>query len=716
MEHLFDSASAVRQALAPGTAGRKPSTRSGRPQSFSAAHQLRRMPTAVPFELLLHNPILDSHLPRLALLILLFVRVDASSIRSATHPATTLARSQYPSTPDNVRVCRFWIICVGDAESKVAAGQFVARATISCQHTTLRPDGFVALRDVLDNSHKGCNRPCVHVSRPLLVHRSCLVCPGDTRCQARDWPFYKMNRMRSFSFPRLSSASSKAHDNTMSGSTSPYSYSPTHSRESSGASAASTPVTPTFSNRSHGHWHNSSSSLATTPESPVNVTKSPLHDLVEDPEEREDGSFDAGDDVVDDDDELCICDTPFCEHQWSRDSRSTVVLSPNSEWTPGDDSVLSAQRSFKRSKSGEAVGDSLGSRISRRWPSVSKHWRDYQATASMSNPSIRSAPASRSSSLRLGNAKRSFSGQAGSRSTMTPPFTPLEATSTSEIDFSKRQRGPPEPLDIRLPQVEDPVDRQELASTPLLPPTIEELVRSSKSDVQSPLQSPKVAGPYDSFNSTPHLTPVVQGIPTPPLSSKPSIASFQRSSTGHLPSTSEIPPMAIGDGDDRWAARLGHANFHIHPAPYFPEQCDSKTCARLRDDWETARMEYMRQAARASDCYGPTSQIFRLMEQKWAEIDATWRANHELAKAQAGVNTNSPVHQALAETAPLSKMPSLNDPQQPAKFPQIDDADIVGPMVQYAKVQRRPSKRVGLLRLFTDPASLLGRSTSSLRR
>ena len=101
-------------------------------------------------------------------------------------------------------------------------------------------------------------------------------------------------------------------DNAMSGPVSPFQFETSHSRESSGASTSSTPITPTFSNRSHGLWQNSNSSFGTTPESPVNLTKSPLHDLLEDPEERDDGSFGHPVERQDTEDQpndgpLCIC-------------------------------------------------------------------------------------------------------------------------------------------------------------------------------------------------------------------------------------------------------------------------------------------------------------------------------------------------------------------------------------------------------------------------
>ena len=129
----------------------------------------------------------------------------------------------------------------------------------------------------------------------------------------------------------------------------------------------------------------------------------------------------------------------------------------------------------------------------------------------------------------------------------------------------------------------------------------------------------------------------------------------------------------------------------------------------------------MRQASRISENYGPTSQIYKFTEQKWAEIDARWRMYHERANTEAGVSADTTLYyQPLAETQPLSKLPSLNDPQQPSKFPLVDEADIIGPMVKYAKIQRQPPQKPAFLklsRLFTDPASLLGgRSPFGMKR
>lgn len=282
-------------------------------------------------------------------------------------------------------------------------------------------------------------------------------------------------------------------------------------------------------------------------------------------------------------------------------------------------------------------------------------------------------------------------------------------------DSARTSKVLPAPIDVPGNEVEDPVDYRELASTPLLPPMMESGHGKRRSQIQSPLQSPTIASD-GTFAHALRSTPNLPGIPTPPLSTKASIASFHRTGSDPTGLGADIPPMPLSDDNDPWAARLGHANFHVTPEPYFPDYCDASSCHRLLADWEAARMDYMRQAAPISEHYGPTSRTFKLAERKWAEIDATWRANHEIARAQAGGPEESPVYKPLAETAPLPKMPTLNDPEQPSKFPKIDEADIVGPMVQYARVQRQPTRRPSFLRLFTDPSSLLGRSAFSVRR
>lgn len=331
---------------------------------------------------------------------------------------------------------------------------------------------------------------------------------------------------------------------------------------------------------------------------------------------------------------------------------------------------------------------------------------------------MRSAPASRTPSLRKSSLRGSVAVLPESHSSGTPLYTPVEPRPEANGSggrpraLSRSQR----PQEITIPVADDPIDRQELASTPLLPPMMSEHMSHSAEELSSPLQSPKIADlnlqSEKSIRSTPNLAPSAGGIPTPPLSSKPSVASLDVARRGAaLQSMSDIPPMTISEETDYWSVKLGHANFHIQPEPYLPAECTLQTCKRLLDDWETARSEYMRVVARISEHYGPTSQTYKLTEMKWSEIDAQWRSYHERANEEAGVDNDITLYQPLAETQRLSKMPSLNDPQHPSKFPAVAESDIVGPMVQYARIQRRPSRKPALLRLFTDPSSLLGNRT-----
>ncbi|EME44786.1 hypothetical protein DOTSEDRAFT_72285 [Dothistroma septosporum NZE10] len=541
-----------------------------------------------------------------------------------------------------------------------------------------------------------------------------------------------MNRMRTFSFPKITTISKQLHEDVASSDMgSPDHVSPTHSRESSAASTTSSPITPTFSARGHNRWPSSSSSLVTSPDSPAvtPTAKSPLGDLVEDPSERED-SFDS--DYRSTDEPLCICDMPWCEHRQESVSQQPIPL-PTPEWSPGDDYFCDGQlpgHSVKRRRSGEYSADSFSSRLSRHFPSIRKRLSGHRSAFSVSNTNLRSAPSSRSSSLRLPKT-RSVTAPATPdiRNTLQtlPPATPQDVP---RFDCPPRSRAvssatTPRPIEIEVPAEHDEIVN-EFASTPLLPPMMADYFNDSSEAVQSPLQSPTIANPSAaaSLFNTPVGTPVIPSFPTPPLSAKASMASLRNARSVPPPHAStEIPPLTIAEeaeSADPWATKLGHANFQIEPRPYLPEVCDAQSCRQLTEDWEYARKQYMQLAGRVCSDYGPTSQTFKLTEQKWAEIDATWRANHEMANAAAQATGDSPTFQPLAETMPVAKLPFLNDPQQPGKYPTIEEKDIVGPMVTYAKIHhdQLPIKKTStILKLFTDPGSLLGRrSNFSVRR
>lgn len=349
----------------------------------------------------------------------------------------------------------------------------------------------------------------------------------------------------------------------------------------------------------------------------------------------------------------------------------------------------------------------LGSRLSRRLPSISSRWRDKRPTTSISSPATRSAPPSRSASAKH-SAKHSLASFLEPRETMSL-FAPQEERFG---EMSRRPSSPtlPEPFSFsNRGSVEDPIDRKELASTPLLPPALNELRTKEQESFQSPLQSPSVAtsSTAATFADSPLSSPVVHGFQSPPLSSKPSFASMARVHSNHLPyeCTDSGPGSEMGELE-YYDMKLGHANFHIRPEPYVPEMCDEESCDRLLADWDLARHEYMRQAYAISQNYGPTSNTYKLTSEKWALIDRQWQVNIERSRAHAEALGERPRQDVLPETASVAQIPSLPfDAEHPDKFPSLNEGGIVGPMVQYAKVQRTPSKKRNFLKLLLEPFS-----------
>ena len=368
-------------------------------------------------------------------------------------------------------------------------------------------------------------------------------------------------------------------------------------------------------------------------------------------------------------------------------------------------------RSLKSQRSIDTHFGKIGSRLSHRWPSISSRWRDRRPTTSVSNPTVRSAPPSRTASAKQLSVRRSLASHLEPHETMLL-FAPKEKTAG---DASPTPSSPTLPQDIDFSpygETDDPIDRKELASTPLLPPALTELYAHQDESFQSPLQSPSVATPSTAatFAETPMSSPIRTGIDTPPLSAKPSFGSIYRVYSNHLPPTStDGTDYSDVEEPDYYSMKLGHANFHIFPEPYMPERCDRESCNRLLLDWEAARREYMKQAFLISENYGPTSQTYKLTSEKWAQIDSQWQTNLNQARAEAEALGETPHHKNLAQTVSVSHMPSLPfDPKNPEKFPAIEEGGIVGPMVQYTTIQRTPSKRKNFLKLLLEPAGLLG--------
>jgi hypothetical protein len=202
------------------------------------------------------------------------------------------------------------------------------------------------------------------------------------------------------------------------------------------------------------------------------------------------------------------------------------------------------------------------------------------------------------------------------------------------------------------------------------------------SRVQSPLQSPSVADvsePAHYMMTDPRFM-AVTGIPSPPLSSKPSMASISRPRASTVRTISGEPtPFVLTDPNDEWANRLGHANFNIQPEPYVPATCDLESFHQLRADWDIARCNFAKHLVRTGEHYGVTSNIYKMTGEKWESIDRQWRAQHEAVLSGLGSVDGVALTLTHSELRPCEQVcvPRLNDN---AKFPEMGDEDIVGPM------------------------------------
>lgn len=367
--------------------------------------------------------------------------------------------------------------------------------------------------------------------------------------------------------------------------------------------------------------------------------------------------------------------------------------------------------SVKRQRANDSSINNFTTRFGSRLPSLSRKWRHKRAGNSSSMDDSSPEPRlSRANSTRASSVAGSCIELAEPQDNQLPPTPARSIFSDDTID--------PYVSTIDVQKANAPKDEEETeakASTPLLPPIMAQFPLHIK-DVpfQSPLQSPTVAQspttadhelPFSA--NTPLQTPQSPGLPSPPLSTKPSISSFQRQrSLSQLLPSSEIPPIVIADHTDEWSNWLGHANFTIQPEPYLPDHFDLASCKRLRSDWDLARCSYAKHIMRTGEHYGYTSKIYRLTEQKWAGIDALWKRNCDLSISRTADNgfeaELSRSQGSIAEPAPLVNLPSLHGPRSEGKFPKLGDENIVGPMEQVASQpqQRRPSRKAGFFKFL----------------
>jgi hypothetical protein len=228
--------------------------------------------------------------------------------------------------------------------------------------------------------------------------------------------------------------------------------------------------------------------------------------------------------------------------------------------------------------------------------------------------------------------------------------------------------------------------------------------------VQSPLQSPTIADPNKTFSMGSSIADPARSaeLPSPPLSMKPSIASFHHGRTSTLASVADTPPLHLEVQTDEWSAKLGHENFFIEPAPYLPEPCDADSCSQFINDWDEARQKYFIRRARIAEHYGVGSKTYKLTEEKWRSIDARWKEFSNAVSHHCGQDISR------SEPAPLSAMPTLSDPRCDGKFPDLGDKDIVGAMkVAPPLPQTTPPSPSGRIQAFFQ--SIFGRSRSATR-
>jgi hypothetical protein len=398
----------------------------------------------------------------------------------------------------------------------------------------------------------------------------------------------------------------------------------------------------------------------------------------------------------------------------SEDHRIAEAYNDFADYYPGSMS--------KRRRSVEASAHSVTHRLERSFPSLSRKVRERKRSSTFSRPS-RSTTPSRAPSTRTSSMTSSIHQMQGYDPSDRLPSSSLpsarssreqlpESIASSPIDIAKANA-----LDLNVNDIE----AERFATTPLLPPM---LVTTRFDDVptQSPLQSPTVAmaDPMHSLVTTPVDSPPTRAFPTPPLSTKASLASVKAARSSPLVPSADIPPIMLADPNDKWALTLGHDNFTIHPEPYLPDVCDATSLKQLFANWEQARRNFTKHQVRMAEHNGPTSKVYLLCEQKWAEIDALWKKNNDLANSRATALGEEPEPSSPLEPAPLSKMPTLNDPKSDGKFPKLGDEDIVGPMVQIASpiLQRTPPRKRAFFKFLADlrfSGSFLGIKSPGVR-
>ncbi|KAL4896450.1 hypothetical protein BDV59DRAFT_170675 [Aspergillus ambiguus] len=267
-----------------------------------------------------------------------------------------------------------------------------------------------------------------------------------------------------------------------------------------------------------------------------------------------------------------------------------------------------------------------------------------------------------------------------------------------------------QPIDIVKANRQSREESAPQATTPLLPPFMgDEPLCPASSRVHSPLQSPSVADMSDeSADGAVPQDMRLAGLPSPPLSTKPSVASFNRpraSTARTVSGETPAPPFLLSDPNDEWANKLGHANFTIQPEPYVPEVYNLESFHQLRSQWDLAQCNFAKHLVRTGEHYGITSNIYKLTEEKWEAINAEWRRHHQAMLSQLEMTDSSQLGLIKSHRDPCEqlKIPRLHD----EKFPELGDGEIVGPMkiAPASGLCRSPSLKRSFFKFFQDLVS-----------
>ncbi|KAL2223349.1 hypothetical protein M432DRAFT_539283 [Thermoascus aurantiacus ATCC 26904] len=374
------------------------------------------------------------------------------------------------------------------------------------------------------------------------------------------------------------------------------------------------------------------------------------------------------------------------------------------------DAWMDAPRSPKKRRSDSASMKGI-SRISSRISKISARWRArYGSEATSMEEPFADGFLSRANSV---------------SSTLVSPVLrpvcrpePFNPPSPARTFFEEQlsESGTP-PLDIEKANSQSIEELRPKAATPLLPPFMgDRPTDASTSAVHSPLQSPSVADVSDASNVKATADPNPAGLPSPPLSARPSMSSISRprANTTRTVSGDGPAPFTLSDPNDEWANKLGHANFTIYPEPYMPETCDVESFQQLRADWDLARCNYAKHLVRTGEHYGVTSKIYKLTEEKWESINRKWRQYHESLLAQLEAKDGAGLSLTKSNIHPCDaiKIPRLHDND---KFPELGDQEIVGPMTVAPMRTQTPSetKSVKKRSFFKFIQDLISRSYTS---